>query len=85
MIEWFGDRLMNHIYENPVDTEMNLVARILSVCVNIQKYARYICAQTQRTLCVTCRITMKSQAGSSKALVNYSIIFLLKFIKINVF
>jgi len=28
---------MNHIYENPVETEVDLVARILSVCVNIKK------------------------------------------------
>ena len=66
---------MRHIYETPVETVVDLIARILSVCVNIQKYARYICARTQRTLCVTSRITMKSQAASSTALVNYSTIF----------
>jgi len=70
---------MRHIYETPVETVVDLIARILSVCVNIQKYARYICARTQRTLCVTSRITMKSQAASSTALVNYSIIFPQKF------
>jgi len=78
-------RLVNHIYENPVETEVGLIARIMSVCVNIQKYARYICARTQWTLCITSRITMKSQAASSTALVNYSIIFPLKFTTINVF
>jgi len=32
---------MNHIYENPVETKVDLIARILSVCVNIEKHARY--------------------------------------------
>jgi len=75
---------MTHIYENPVETEVELVARILSMCVNIKKYTRYICARTQRTLCVTSSIIMKSQAGGSTALANYSIIFPLKFATINV-
>jgi len=70
---------MNHIYENPVETQVYLKARILSLCVNIKKYARYICSRTQRTLCATSRITMKSQAASSTALVNYSIIFPLQY------
>jgi len=74
---------MNHLYENPVETEVNLIARILSVCVNIKKYARYYCARKQRTLCVTSRITMTSQAASSTARVNYSI-FPLKFTTVNV-
>jgi len=76
---------MNHFYENPVETKMDLISRILSVCVNIEKYARYICARKQRTLCVTSRITMMSQAASSTALVNYSIILPLKFTTIYVF
>jgi len=56
---------MNHIYENPVETEVDLVARIISVYVNIKKYTRYISTRTQRTLCVTSSITIKSQAGGS--------------------
>jgi len=28
---------MSHIYDNPVETEVSLIARILSVCVNIKK------------------------------------------------
>jgi len=67
---------MSHIYDNPVETEVGLIAR---VCANIQQYARHICDRKQRTLGVTCRITMKSQAASSTALVNYSIILQLKF------
>jgi len=78
-------RLMNNIYWNPVETEVDLIAGILSVCVNTQKYARYICARTQRILCVTPRITMQSQAASSTAIVNYSIILPLKFTTIEVF
>jgi hypothetical protein len=39
----------------------------------------YICARTQRTLCVTSRITMESQEASSTALVNYSKILPLKY------
>ena len=35
-------RLMNDIYENPVETEVDLIARILSVYINIKKYAMYI-------------------------------------------
>jgi len=76
---------MSHIYENPVETVVDLIGRILSVCGDIQKYARYICARTQRTLCVTSGVTVKSQAASLTALVNYSIIFPLKFTTINVF
>jgi len=72
-------RLIGHSYENPVEIEVDLIAGILSVCVNIKKYAMHIYARTQRTLCVTCSITMKSQAASSTALVNYSKIILLKY------
>ena len=77
-------RLISHIHDNPVETEVHMIARISSLCVNIKKFARYISAQTQRTLCVTTSITVKSQAGGSTALVNYSIIFPLKFTTINV-
>ena len=77
-------RLISHIHDNPVETEVHLIARISSLCVNVKKFARYICGRTQRTLCVTSSITMKSQAGGSTALVNYSIIFPLKFTKIKV-
>jgi hypothetical protein len=70
---------MSHIYENPVETEEDLLARILSGCVNVQKYARYICIRTQQTLCVTCNFTVKSQAASSIANANYSKILPLKF------
>jgi len=35
--------LMSHTYENPVETKVDLLVRIMSVCVNTQKYARYIC------------------------------------------
>jgi hypothetical protein len=76
---------VSHIYENPVETEMDLIARILPMCVNVQKYVRYICALSQRSLCVTCRITMKSQADSSTTLFNYMIIFPLKFTTVNEF
>ena len=76
---------MNNIYRNSKKKIVGLIARILSVCVNIQKYARYICARTHRTVCVTSRITMKSQAASSTALVNYSIIFPPKFTTIDLF
>jgi len=72
-------RLMSNIYEDPVETEVDLLATILSVSVNIKKYARCICIQTQRTLCVTCRITMNSQAASSRATMNYSKILPLKY------
>ena len=34
------DSLMNQIYENPVETEVGLIARILAVCVKIKKYAQ---------------------------------------------
>jgi hypothetical protein len=30
-------RLVSHIYENPVETEVGLTARIISVCANIKK------------------------------------------------
>jgi hypothetical protein len=76
---------MSHIYENPVETQVDLIDRILSLCVNIKKYTRYFCDRKQQTLCVTSRIAMKSQAASSTALVNYSIIFPLKFTTKNVF
>jgi len=76
---------MSHIYENPVETEVDPLARIMSVCVNTQKYARYICIRAQRTLCVTCRITMKSEATSSTAIANYSKILPLKYTTIERF
>jgi hypothetical protein len=72
-------RLMSHIYEKPLEKERGLIDRILSVCVYSQKHARYIRTSTQRTLCVTSSITMRSQAVSSKALVNYSKILPLKY------
>jgi hypothetical protein len=65
-------RLSSHIDENPVETEVDLITRRPSVCVNIQNYAMYVFALTQRTLCVAYSIIMKSQAPSSIALVNYS-------------
>ena len=64
---------------------MDLIARKSSVCVNIKKYAMYISARTQQTLCVTSSITMKSQASSSIALVNYSKILQVKYTTINRF
>jgi len=70
---------MSSIYGNHVETEADLLARILSVSVNIKKYARYICIRTQRTLCVTCMITMKSQAACSTTTANYSKILPLKY------
>jgi len=70
---------MSHIYGNHVETEVDLLARILSVCVNIQKFARYTCIRTQRTLCVTWQITMKSQAACSTAIANYLKILPLKY------
>jgi len=59
----FWGRLLN-IYWNPKEKFVDLIAGILSVCVNIKKYSRYIYAREQRTLCITSRITMKSQAAS---------------------
>jgi len=56
-------RLISHIHEKPVETKVHLIARISSLCVNVQKFARYICARTQRTVCVTSSITIKSQAS----------------------
>ena len=55
-MECFGGCLMSHMYENPTRSEVDLLTRILSPCVHIQKYARYIWTGTQQTLCVTCRI-----------------------------
>ena len=63
---------MSHIYENPVETELYQIARIPSVCVYIPKYAMYICASTQQTLCVASSITLNPQAAISTAIVNYS-------------
>ena len=77
-------RLIRHIHVKPVETEVHVIARISSLCVNVQKFARYICARTQRTVCVTSSITIMSQAGGSTALVNCSIIFPLEFTTINV-
>ena len=34
LIEWFVSRLVNHMYGNPVETEVGLIARILVVCKN---------------------------------------------------
>ena len=45
--------------------QRGLIDRILSVSVNIQKQARYICAIMQWSLYVTSSITVKSQADSS--------------------
>jgi hypothetical protein len=63
---------MSHIYKNPVETEVNMLVRILSVSVNIQKHATYFCIQTQRSVWLTCKIIMKSQAASSTAIAKYS-------------
>jgi len=81
----FWGRLMNKYYRNSREILVDLLVTILPVCANIQKYARYICARTQRTLCVTSSFTMKSQAASSTDLVNYWIILLLKCTTIDVF
>jgi hypothetical protein len=40
-------RLRNQIYENPVETYVVLIARMLSVCVNIKKHTIYICTRKQ--------------------------------------
>ena len=69
---------MSHIYENPVETRKRLIARILSVNKIKQKCPRHICDRTQPTLCITSWITLKSQAASTTALVNYSKILPLK-------
>jgi hypothetical protein len=69
---------MSHIYENPVGREVDVIARISSPCVNIQKYAMYIFALTQRALCVASSITMMPQAASSTAVVEYCKILPLK-------
>jgi len=37
LIEWFVSRLVNHMYEKPVETEVGLIARILPVCVKIKR------------------------------------------------
>ena len=55
-----------------METEVHLIARISSLCVNLKKYATYICAIMQWSLGVTSRTATKSQADSSTALVNYS-------------
>jgi len=62
-----------------VATEVDLIARILSVCVNIKKHVMHFCARSQRTLRVTSSITMKSQSASLTALVSYSSIILLTY------
>ena len=36
---------MSHVYENPVETEVDQVARIL-FSLSIEIYARYICARS---------------------------------------
>ena len=61
-----------------METEVDLIGRI-SVCVNFQKYAMYICAPMQRSLCFTSSNRMMSQAASSTALANYSKILPLKY------
>jgi hypothetical protein len=76
---------MSHINENPVENEVDLMARIASVFANIKKYVMYISSRTQRTLCVADSVTIKSQAVTSTALVNYSKILPLKYTKINRF
>ena len=65
-IRW--GRLINNIHENRVETEVHLLARISSLCVNVQKYATYICAIMQWSLGVTSRIAMKPQTASSTGL-----------------
>ena len=70
---------MSLIYENPVETEVDLIARITSVCENIKKYTIYMCACMHQTECVTSNITVKSQATSSTAFVNNSKILPLKY------
>jgi hypothetical protein len=50
---------MRHVYKNPVGIEVNQIARITPGCVNIPKYALYICVPKQRTLFVASSITMK--------------------------
>ena len=52
---------MFHIYQNPVQKEVDLIHRISSVCVNIKKYVMYFYARRQRTLVITSRITMSVQ------------------------
>jgi len=65
---------MSHIYENPLEREVDLIAIISSVCVNIQNQTRCICAPTHWTFSVTSTITMKLQTASTTAVVNYSMI-----------
>jgi hypothetical protein len=72
-------RLVSHIYENPVETEVDLIARISPVFVNFEKYVRYICTHSHRSLCVTSTMTMISQLARSTAVVNYSKIIQLKY------
>jgi len=76
---------MSHINENPLENEVDLTARITSVFANIKKYAMYISSRKQRTWCVAYSVTMKSQAATSTALVNYLKILPLKYTKINRF
>ena len=68
-----------------METEVDLIAIISSVCVNIQKQTRYIFARTQQSMCVISTITLKSQTVSARALVNYWILLQLKFTTIDVF
>jgi hypothetical protein len=77
--------LASHIYENPVETEVDLIGRISSVCVNFQKYAMYICVCMQWSLCVASSITMMSQPASLTALLNYSKILPLKYTTLSSF
>jgi hypothetical protein len=42
-------RLMSQIYENPLETEVDVIARISPGFASIEKYAMYICARRQRT------------------------------------
>jgi len=42
---------MSQIYENPVETEVGLMARMLSVYINIKKYAMYIWLCKLELLC----------------------------------
>jgi len=45
--------------------EVDLLTGILSLCVHIQNYVRYICTGKQRTVCVSCRITIVTDSQFS--------------------
>jgi hypothetical protein len=44
-------RFMNLTYRNPVESEVDLFARILSACANMQKRARYLWQFARRIWC----------------------------------